>query len=239
MDADGNGIPDALDKLVEQKVKKMLDGAMQGAAGTASAGNRYAGSDGTRNDQSEPLRELEQYRELLAKNRAQPRPGWLLGTSRLVLLVALSLGIGGVLLTQTLETIILERSLVAATLFCPSTCPGCSGPGRIFSWHVRSNRSESNVATQICNNPQVDVAKLTKLDVVQREDGDLLPYRLTLWTSFLCNSVLAFLGLLALGPLVFAWLRRRSLRHERIVLELRIRHLEARVNRLGGASWLP
>ena len=85
----------------------------------------------------------------------------------------------------------------------------------------------------------MDVETIAKLEVVERENGDLRPHRLSLWADFLCNSMLAWLGLVLIGPFGFAGLRRRSLRLERTYLELKIRRVEARHERLGGAVWLP
>jgi hypothetical protein len=64
----------------------------------------------------------------------------------------------GLLLTEILEVIVLDRSLVAAALFCPGRCPGCSGPGRIFTWHEKSTNFEGHVSVQLCTNPRIDVS---------------------------------------------------------------------------------
>jgi len=234
VDADGNGIPDVLDKLVEKKVSSML--AQAGGGARAPANPAPAGMSG---DESRDLhRDLERCQQEIAHILQQPQPRWLLGWPRLLLLLVLSVGIGGVLVTHIVEAIVLDRSLVAASLFCPGRCQGCSGPGRIFTWHVKSTNYEGNVSVQLCTNPQIDISRLSKLDVVHPK-ADLEPYQLSLWTSFLCNSVLAFAILILIGPLLFAWLRQRSLDSDRRRLERMVARLQARIEQGGGSGWLP
>jgi hypothetical protein len=239
VDADGNGLPDALDKLVEAKVNTMLhDERKQLDAEQRVLAVRAAlrGGDAAHAD---PARELGLCRERLAQNLAEPRRRWRMGAGHLGLLVLVSLFVGGVLLTNVVEKIILGRSILAADLCCPSACAGCTGPGRIYSWHRRSTNYEGNYSIQLCNNPQVDIAKLTAMDVATQEDKDLAPYRLTLWTSFLINTALSLLFLVAFAPFFFAWLRRRGLEGERTFLEYEIRSLEARLARPDDGSRPP
>lgn len=243
IDTDGNGLPDVLDELVEKKVAMEVSSALgrvgQDAASPPRANLMNVRDLGDEDDSIHPHHELERCQRQLALNLDQPRPRWRLDTVHFVLLVLLGFGLGGALFTVIVESMVLDRSLVAGTLFCPGQCVACSGPGRIFTWHEQSNTYEGNVSVQLCHNPTVDIDRLSSLDVVKRQDADLEPFRLTLWTSVLCNGILALAVLVLAGPFGFAWLKRRSLRVEGIGLELRISKLKARIEQQGGAGWLP
>jgi hypothetical protein len=236
VDSDGNGLPDALDKLVEAKVSTLLQGERKQLETEQRVLAVRAALRGGDASHADPARELELCRERLERNLAEPRRLWRMGAGHLGLLVLVSLFVGGVLLTNVVEKIILGRSILAARLCCPSACAGCTGPGRIYSWHRRSTNYEGNYSIQLCNNPQVDIAKLTSMDVATQEDKGLAPYRLTLWTSFLVNAALSLVFLVAFAPFCFAWLRRRGLEGERAFLEVEIRSLEARLSQPDGDS---
>jgi len=218
LDADGDGVPDVLDALVERKARAILaaEQAKSGPPGTLA---------------SAPVVEARrQKRETLAgfleRNRTAARPLWLMNSRVLCTISIVGFVLGGILLPACGETLVLERSVLAASLLCPGVCPGCSGPGRIFTWHESSNSYEGNVSTQLCHSPTVNVNALSWSDVAAREDKDLQPYRLSLWSSVPFDFTLVLLPLFAFAPFLWAWLRKAALAKEQLLLEQRLRELE-------------
>ncbi|WP_437913821.1 hypothetical protein WME73_46535 [Sorangium sp. So ce302] len=157
---------------------------------------------------------------------------WYASRVVLVLFALLAALIGGCMFPACVEPMI-GRSIMAASVFCPSVCQGCRGPGRVFTWHESGTWAEADVSVELCHNRAVDIDRLTWSDVSHREDQDLAPYRLTRWASVPVDVGLVLLVLLLAGPFVAAALRTRELERKRSAWEAEIDALERKLG-LGG-----
>lgn len=221
LDADGDGVPDVLDALVERKARAMVE-AERAKLAAPGAPRPTPVVD----DRCTKREKLTAYQNDLERNRHAKRPFWLMNSLGLWTILIVGFFFGGILMPACGEPMIFKRSLVAAPLLCPRVCQGCTGPGRIFTWHERSNSYEGNVSTQLCHTPAVNVDALTWMDVTGREDKDLQPFRLTLWSSVPFDFGLAVVALLLIAPFWFARLRKKALLSEQLRLEEKLRELE-------------
>jgi hypothetical protein len=235
IDTDGDGMPDAVAKLVEDKVREALEARDRAAAKATAEANERAREARERDErvqrQEYARREVESLRGNLASVEAELESletsrgplyhvnGWLS-----TVLLACAVLVGGVAFPACIEPMA-NHSLFGAALFCPQVCDGCRGPGRIFTWHESSAGYEGNVSTQLCHNPQVDVESLTWMEVTNREEGDLKPYRLTLWSSVPPDTALVAVLLFASVPFIAGRAARRSRAMRRVVLVARRDHL--------------
>jgi hypothetical protein len=218
LDADGDGVPDALDALVERKARAIVAAEQAKLVPLATAAPAPVVEDSTRKRAT--------FAAFLERNRTAARPLWLMNSRVLWTILIVGFVLGGTLLPACAEPLVFERSLVAASLLCPQVCAGCRGPGRIFTWHESSNSFEGNVSTQLCQAPAVDVNALSWSDVTAREDKDLQPYRLTLWSSVPFDFALVLLPLLVFAPFLFARLSKTALAKEQLLLEKKLLELE-------------
>jgi len=218
LDADGDGLPDALGELVERKARAIVEAERAKLAAPAAPPKL--------DERGSKQERLATCRRDLERNRAAPRPAWLMNRVGLASILLLGFVVGGIMLPACGEPLIFERSLVAAPLLCPMVCEGCSGPGRIFTWHESSSSYEGNVSTQLCTTPKVNVSALGWVDVTQREEKDLKPYRLTLWASVPFDFALVACALSLIAPFWFAILRKKLLAREQARLEAQLQTLE-------------
>jgi len=218
LDADGDGLPDVLGELVERKARAIVE-AERAKLGAPAAPSK-------RDESAVKQERLATCRRDLERNRATARPMWLMNRLGLGAILIFGFVVGGIMLPACGEPLIWERSLVAAPLLCPIVCEGCSGPGRIFTWHERSNTYEGNVSTQLCTTPKVDVSALRWIDVTEREEKDLRPYRLTLWASVPFDFALVVSVLSLIAPFWFASVRKKLLAREQSRLEAQLQTLE-------------
>jgi hypothetical protein len=229
VDADGDGVPDALAKMVEDKARRMIQADRDAEAARAREAARIASEAAASAALSADRERLERARAQLVETDAAPRPLWYMSVASALLLFAVSALGGGIIAPACIEPIALDRSIAAGELLCPSVCDGCRGPGRVFTWHESGGSYEGNVSTQLCHNPHVDIDQLTWMNVTGREDNDLKPYRLTLWTSVPIDFGILFASLLVVGPFWGGRIRRRSLDALHVALTEQIDALEARV----------
>ncbi len=225
IDADGDGVPDALAKMIEDKARALIAEEKKRESDEAAATARAEAARVARELKRTDEARLARMRDALQENSGKPRPVWHLDGPLTLTLACVALLIGGVLFPACLEPMA-GRSLVAAQVFCPGVCAGCRGPGRVFTWHESGGSYEGNVSTQLCHNATVDIDRITWMDVTSRQDSDLAPYRLTLWSSVPLDAAIVFLVLLAVGPFWFGRMRTRSLGEERRLLAAEIEGLE-------------
>lgn len=215
VDADGNGLPDDLDRKVQQSVKKALHEAKAEEAEAKARQDRK--------------RQADTVRLRLQLNQESPRSffglAWRRG--RNTFLAMFFLFAVGVVIPARLLLSATAGSTPAGLVWCPLQCPECHGPGHIFMWRYRgpwhSNKGRMGTAL-VCHNPNFDVDRATWLDV-SRQNDSLQPYIVHGFVAYLVDSV----GL----ALVFAILRSfigtsRALKE----LDIQRRELEAEAARL-------
>ncbi|CAN98648.1 putative membrane protein [Sorangium cellulosum So ce56] len=235
VDADGDGVPDVLAKMIEDKARALLATEKQREEEAAREAFRVqadAAEAAARRADEAQLAYLRGRRD--ASLSTVPRL-WYASSGMLVLFALVAVVIGGCMLPFGLETTI-GRSIVAAHVFCPSVCRGCRGPGRVVAWRESGSWYEADVSAEICHNRAVDIDRLTWNDITDREDKDLAPYRLTRWASVLMDFGLVFLPLLLVGPLVAAPRRRRQIERDCSCWEVEIDELERKLHHGGTRS---
>ncbi|MEO6575268.1 MAG: hypothetical protein ABIP89_15590 [Polyangiaceae bacterium] len=229
LDADGDGVPDVLAQMVEDKARALLASErareIEETAATAARAERAAAAELARVTLANDRASLEDYRERLAANRAKGRGRWYVDRSLVSVMAVAALLVGVGLLPACGEPVVLGQSLLAGRLLCPEVCPGCRGPGRVFTWQ----ENESDVATQLCHNDVVDIDRLRWADVDGGQDKELKPFRLSLWTSVPIDFALVFVGLFAVLPFFAARVRKRRLDDDLVNLELMEAHLGQKV----------
>jgi hypothetical protein len=244
LDADGDGMPDAIGKLVEDKVREAVAAERERAASAARETDRVAKAEAASAEIAKQRALLKTARERLAAMRraieethAEPRRIAILSRALAVLVLVLTIPVAGC--TAGCVEPLVGRPLVAGRVFCPGHCDGCRGPGRIFEWSESTNGdSPENVATQLCHNPSFDLEAITWMDVSNLDDPNKKPYRLTLWANFLVDLPIVFAVLLAIAPFVAGWMQRRGLvnrgrglTREAAAAETEIAQLEARLGK--------
>lgn len=230
LDADGDGVPDVLDRLIEQKARAIIAAEKDEARASAERQAAKARAEEQEKERKEDERSLAMYRRLLSSHgetRIGPwhLPPWLAGG-----FVAVALLLGGVMLPTCGESAA-GRSLLSAHIMCPSRCPTCRGPGRIFTWHESGSSGEGDVSTQLCHNDVVDIDSMQWSAVSLQQDGVLAPYVLSMWWSALFDALAVALLLFAIGPFVAARVARKSHGEDGVRYAERIRELERKLAR--------
>jgi hypothetical protein len=208
--------PESLALLVEEKARQVVAEQRSHDAKEAEAAKQARVDRAMRQELDTARASLSEMEQKLARARAERPPYASFSKGVGVLAVLLGLIVGGISFPACIEPMA-GRSLVAGTLFCPSVCDGCHGPGRIFTWHETVNGNDENPSVQLCHNPHVDLNAITTSDVVARVEKDLAPYTLTLWSSVPVDAPLGVLEMLVVLPLVAAWFRRRGVARERVL----------------------
>ncbi len=224
VDADGDGLPDALGAMIEARARAVVAEERRKQEEAEAARARTALL--TKLTADTAAAELA-----LQANAKLPR-SWLGAFRHLAVLTTISFFIGWLLIGPLLHFVIGAIGVSpAGVVLCPSHCAGCDGPGRVFvwsykgSWHSEHGRMGYAL---VCHNKLHDVEKLTWTDV--RSDPintELQPYMISGFTSFFVEGlVLSPTAGIAIA-LLFANKRRRRYDVERAELELQLRNLAA------------
>lgn len=206
-DADGNGVPDALDQLIETKAKGILAAERKAEADVVEQKARV-----------EEIAMLERSTASLAKqiehngrvSRSAPAVFLSILKSALVVFT-----LGWVIFGFPIHLIVfgLATYSPAGPVLCPLQCPTCEGPGRTFFWNSKGwddNKGKSGWAL-LCHNPTYDADKVRWTEIRGDLNKPIQPY--------LVHGVLAFIveGVLvtAIGSAVYA-LRRTGKQRRRL-----------------------
>lgn len=212
VDADGNGLPDALDQRV------------QAAAQKAVADERAKEHARKEADERDKRRRIDE--ALLKANVAVPRTWGGLAAHRFMTTFVVMLFV--------MSTVgFLPRMLLAAggislsgPLLCTVQCPDCRAPGRAFSWNYRGSCQENKGrmgTAYVCHNPVADVDRLQWTDV--RSDPlntALQPYIVHAFWIFVGDVVGWSLIVATLRALIGTGKARVALDRERADLERRL-----------------
>lgn len=235
-DADKDGIPDALERLVEQKLqarveqqeaKAIAEKNAQAAARADAWDKRQAAEIEARCAADEKAREagsraqedaLAASRSFLQALRARKRP--IFNASRNVFLVALTVSLTLTLVSGGVE-FFADRS-IAGPVFCSFVCDGCSGPGRGFRIYSSTVCAQGNQCTAVesvfvCNNPSVDVENIDAYHA-----ASLSRYQLSTWIAVPVYVLLfGILGSLTIPFLSAKFMRdRMAIEEKRILAEV-------------------
>lgn len=215
VDADGNGLPDALDQMVQAAAKQAV--AQERAQEQARAAQGLV-------VKQRRLLELQ-----LQENARTPRTwlGLALDRARSTFLVMLF-----VMATVGFPI----RMVLAAAgvglsgpLWCMVQCPDCRAPGRAFAWNYRGSCQENKGRmgyAYVCGNPRADVSTLTWIDVrTEPLNSVLQPYMVHGGLTFAGDALVGAALVAALRALFGTGARLRRLDAERAELERKLASL--------------
>lgn len=228
LDADGDGVPDVLAKMVEDKARGLL--AAERAAAAAEAERKAAEERAvlSAKELAQDRRTLVELRELREAHALKKPKVWHSNAAITFLFGVIAIVLGGVLFPACVEPMA-GRTVLAGPLFCSSVCASCRGPGRVFTWHTSGGGYEGNVSAQLCHNDAIDVEKLTWQDVNDDDDPKVKPYRLSMWASVPLDFVLVFALLSIFAPFLLGRFRTKELVKVAAELDARIDHLERKL----------
>lgn len=232
IDADGNGVPDALEKMVEEKARALIASEKQREANDQAQTRRDEEASAKAKERKEDETELEWLKLKQKEDENEPRRSWYLSKGWAIFFAACALVIGGIIFPACAEPIS-GRSFIAGKVFCPGVCPTCRGPGRIFTWHETSASYEGNVSRQLCHNDVVDIDKMQWTDSDKEEYA---AYRLTLWSSVPVDWALVFGVFGVFGPFLVARMRNKFYRDEVESRGAKIVALERKLKPTGTSS---
>lgn len=225
VDADRDGVPDALGAMIEAKARAIVAEDRKRQEDEEAAKKRTERLTRVTADVS--AAELA-----LAQNAKLPR-SWFGAFRHITALATITSFIVWLLLGALLHLFVMGAIgySPAGVVLCPSHCDGCEGPGRVFSWNYKgrwhSEHGRMGYAL-VCHNKAHDVDKLEWSDV--RSDPlntDLQPYMIGGFTSFFVEGFLLSPSIgLAFG-LLYANKRRRAYDVEKLELEQKLRRLAA------------
>jgi len=224
VDADKDGVPDAIGRLIEAKARAIV-------AEEQSIRDEVA----EREKAAATLKKLDedhaQLQKQLEMNARLPRSfaGALFHVSFVTTIgVAMLWLVLGVLVHLFLFAVIDVSP--AGLVLCPSHCEGCSGPGRVYAWHYKGPwRSENGRMgyALVCHNREIDIDKLSYEEVRGDKNVALQPYMISgVGAFFVEGLVLAP----SIGLLVGIWLagsRRRVYDAKRAALQAHVRANQA------------
>jgi len=211
-DADGNGLPDALDRMVQV--------AAQNAVAAERAREASIHADGVR------LKQRRMLENELRSNVAVPRTWFGVAIHRFTEMFLLMTFFG---LTIGNATRLLSGPLgfnLGGMAMCLVQCPTCEPPGRAFNWNYRgpwqTNKGVMGSA-YVCDNPVVDVGTLTAGDI-RREplNSTLQPYIVHNGWIILADTLAWALLLATLYALLGAGRELATLDQRRAELERRL-----------------
>jgi len=230
-DADKDGVPDALDKLIEAKAKGILAAERQAEAdehakkALADEILKLERSDLTLSDQ-------------LKRNEAIPR-NWarLFVDTVMTTFVIAAFAWATVGWLAHLVVFPLVSYSPAGWVACPMQCDTCQGPGRTFAWNFKgswkSAKGQMGYAL-VCHNPSYDADKLEWTEVRSTKNAVLQPYMVSSIVSYgvegvmICSSTALYWGIARTGK------RRRRLDEKRAALERARAEGRARLANLRG-----
>ena len=215
VDADGNGLPDSLDQMVQSAAKK--------AVAEERAQERAREEQGARAKERRML-ELQ-----LQENALTPRTwvGLALYRARNTFLVMLfvmaTMGI-------PIRMVLASGGIgLSGPLLCVVQCPECGPPGRAFAWNYRGSCQENQGRmgyAYVCSNPRVDVSTLQWIDVRTQPLNDVLqPYMVHGALTFVGDVLVGAALVSLLRALVGTGARLRKLDAERAELERKLANL--------------
>ncbi len=183
VDADRNGLPDALDLKVQEAAKK------------AVVDERAAQDERDRvgKERAQIRKKLELLTSNLKSNRESPRSFLALAFSRMkVTFVAMCaawviIGVPVHFISGALGF------AISGPLVCAVQCSECHGTGRAFMWNYRgswhSEKGRMGYAL-VCDNPRYDVSRLTWQDIRNDEINTALqPYMVHGFIAYLADGI--------------------------------------------------
>jgi hypothetical protein len=221
LDADQNGVPDAIEQLIEDKARAIVAADRAREQHELQAQRERKEREQREQREREERTQREQYererhdrllgelsyaRQTLETTRRTPRRIWALSRGGVVAiaLLALMLGVPFSCVAQGIS----GRSL-AGEVLCSRVCEGCSAPARVFSWTRTRDGNRSEHSRTLCSHPSVDLQQLTTAQVSDEPRYDAI--ELPRWLETLVAFELWFLAGLAGMPFLFAWFERKRL----------------------------
>jgi hypothetical protein len=221
LDADGNGVPDVLERLIEDKARAIVDAQREREASERAQAASYAAEQREHARDESNRRDLADARGELEKAEAEKPPIYRFSTLTTMAALALALTVG--LPATCVGEMIVGRPAWGNTL-CPYMCRDCRGPARIFSWRTITNGNMSNHTRALCSTSRLEADSIRPGDAI--DPGQFQDVELTDWLRIpLTILVLTLIGALLL-PFASARFAERSLASRRRALENRIEHLE-------------
>jgi hypothetical protein len=232
VDADKDGVPDAIGNLVEQKARAIV--AEQRAADQAAEEAKRRSELVTKLTAEQSAAELA-----LEQNKRLPRSVFRAFTHLwgfyAVLIVIVWLIFGSLFHLFLFGAIGYSP---AGVVLCSTHCEGCEAPGRVFSWNFKGSWKEKKGQmgyALVCHNDKLNVDKLDWTQV--RNDPmntTLQPYMIDgVWSYFVEGFVLApTLGFVL--AVTRAASRRRQWARDRVELERKLAALRAQRASLSG-----
>jgi hypothetical protein len=209
VDADGNGLPDAIDQLVQNAAKQAV----------AAERAQYHAAEVSQQD----AKKRRMTEALLRRNLEAPRTWSGLALHRLRVSFVVLFFFAGTVGTLPLALLSSAGLSLAGPALCAVQCPDCHPPGRGFSWNYRGNCQSLKGrmgSAYVCHNPHVDVDRLRRTEVSSDPlNTALQPYILS---AVLLHFADAFAWSLLLASLraIFGTSRAlRDLETQRIALE--------------------
>jgi hypothetical protein len=206
LDADQNGVPDAIEQLLEEKARAIV-------AADRAREQREQQEQREREERDKLVRELSEARAALETVRRTPRRIWALSANGVVATFFFVLLVG--MPFSCIAQGISERSL-AGEVLCRWVCEGCSAPARV-SGFLQGGRND--YPRTYCTHPSVNVEGGTNEP----------PYgwtELPFWQEQLFALGLWFLTGLAVLPFGLAWFERKRLARDERRLPAQIAELE-------------
>ena len=183
VDADRNGLPDALDRKVQEAAKK------------AVVDERAAQDERDREgkERAQIHKKLELLASNLKSNRECPRSfvGFAIERMKTTFLAMCAawviLGVPVHFISGALGF------AISGPLVCAVQCAECHGTGRVFVWNYRgswhSEKGRMGYAL-VCDNPRYDVSRLTWSDVRSEENNAALqPYMVHGFIAYLADGI--------------------------------------------------
>ena len=123
----------------------------------------------------------------------------------------------------------------AGVALCSSACDGCSGPGRVYAWNYKGSWHTENGRmgyALVCHNREVDIDKLTTTQIRQQNEK-LQPYMVSGVKAFFVEGLLLAVGIGLISGLFRARSRPSAYDAERAALQEKLRVNQAARAALG------
>ncbi len=204
VDAEGDGVPDALATLLEAQKAQ----AKEEEARAARRAERAALE-----------KELELSRAILANLRTSGN----LGCGAIVAIVPVLI-VTAIWTFGTTSALEMDPWLgLHGQVFCPLVCDGCHGPYTVVSWTSHDGRTQSEHLGAYCRNPAIDLDALDR-DAVRSRESELDPYDMPGGYFTMFVTTLPWFLLIGI-PLGYLYMRRAK-RQGLAETEAKVRRLE-------------
>lgn len=225
LDADHSGLPDALEKVIEQKARELIAADREKQEEDRATAAARAREDEKAKVLAEKRSARDAARQRLEAVRATPERGWKLTRNTLIasFVLAVMVGMPGSCIAEDVSGVPAWGSLL-----CPAVCPDCRGPGRTVSWRS-SKTGDHSIA--LCHTQQVDIETIRGSDAEKYGAITLSWWWRTPLTLFVLT--LAWLVLL---PFALGRGARRARRAELAELEAKVAGLSREVPEAAEAS---